>query len=646
MANGNDQWVVDGLPIDGDWESACGCAPSGPPTSTVANITITGAPGGVTSVVNDQALWAVQLNDGTPQADFAIQRFNGGALVDAPVTIERATGIVTFHDPVMLSEDPIEPMEAVTKEYVDTRGGVLSWNNRAGDITMTSTDVTVALGFAPYDAANPAGYQTASDVSSAINFAVPQPSNAYPQMDGVAAPGQTNQWARGDHVHPTDTSLLSLSGGTLTGNLFVPALVATSGIAGTSAGAPPLLFSDPPAADSSASVPTTRWVNAALAAHGGGSSVTIGDTAPASPKAGDLWWDSVGGQLYVWYTDANSSQWVVANNGGPPPVTDTRYHNRVINGDMSVDQRHGGSALPASVGMYAIDRWWWNSTLLSKGNIGQYLQAASDIAANNYLYRLNWTTTAASVVAATDFNIFSQSIEGYQFNDAQWGTANAQPIVLEFWAQASLTGLFAGALRNAALSRAYVFTFTISAANTWQKFRISIPGDQAGTWNVASNAAAVQLNFNLGSGATNSTAPNVWTAGNFVSATGAVNPVATLNASFSITGVALMVGAAAANAEPEFRKYSDNLIDCQRYFQPGLRILNGYALAGQNVGYSAPLAPQMRASPTVTTAGTNNSVNISGFSWSGTVNNVWTNGTATATGTVQVAANFAADADF
>jgi hypothetical protein len=47
-----------------------------------------------------------------------------------------------------------------------------------------------------------------------------------------------------------------------------------------------------------------------------GSSVTVSDTAPASPKAGDLWWDSVGGQLYVWFNDANSSQWVVANNSG------------------------------------------------------------------------------------------------------------------------------------------------------------------------------------------------------------------------------------------------------------------------------------------------------------------------------------------
>jgi len=54
-------------------------------------------------------------------------------------------------------------------------------------------------------------------------------------------------------------------------------------------------------------------------AGGGGASVTISDTAPSSPSAGNLWWDSVGGEMYIWYTDPNSSQWVpVTNLPGSP----------------------------------------------------------------------------------------------------------------------------------------------------------------------------------------------------------------------------------------------------------------------------------------------------------------------------------------
>lgn len=48
---------------------------------------------------------------------------------------------------------------------------------------------------------------------------------------------------------------------------------------------------------------------------GGGSSVTVSTTAPSSPSAGDLWWKSDDGKLKVYYTDANTSQWVDAFTG-------------------------------------------------------------------------------------------------------------------------------------------------------------------------------------------------------------------------------------------------------------------------------------------------------------------------------------------
>jgi hypothetical protein len=44
------------------------------------------------------------------------------------------------------------------------------------------------------------------------------------------------------------------------------------------------------------------------------SGVIISDTAPLSPNAGNLWWDSIGGQLYIYYIDVNSSQWVITSD--------------------------------------------------------------------------------------------------------------------------------------------------------------------------------------------------------------------------------------------------------------------------------------------------------------------------------------------
>jgi hypothetical protein len=41
-----------------------------------------------------------------------------------------------------------------------------------------------------------------------------------------------------------------------------------------------------------------------------GAGAYIGDTPPPLPQNGDFWWDSVGGRLYFWYVDPDSSQWV------------------------------------------------------------------------------------------------------------------------------------------------------------------------------------------------------------------------------------------------------------------------------------------------------------------------------------------------
>lgn len=43
---------------------------------------------------------------------------------------------------------------------------------------------------------------------------------------------------------------------------------------------------------------------------GGGASLTVSETPPAAPDAGNLWFESDTGNTLVYYTDANTSQWV------------------------------------------------------------------------------------------------------------------------------------------------------------------------------------------------------------------------------------------------------------------------------------------------------------------------------------------------
>jgi microcystin-dependent protein len=53
----------------------------------------------------------------------------------------------------------------------------------------------------------------------------------------------------------------------------------------------------------------TGWVQLG---SGGGASVWVGDTPPASPADNTLWWKSDSGQLLIYYNDSNTRQWVPA----------------------------------------------------------------------------------------------------------------------------------------------------------------------------------------------------------------------------------------------------------------------------------------------------------------------------------------------
>jgi hypothetical protein len=328
-----------------------------------------------------------------------------------------------------------------------------------------------------------------------------------------------------------------------------------------------------------------------------------------------------------------------------------RYRNRIINGDMSVDQRNGGAQIAMGATGWAMDRW----RFLNAGSVpssGSYGQAviSSPPSGFPFSYLISFaTSTAYSTPAAGAIVNFYQSIEGYNFLDAQWGTANAQPVVVEFWASAAVAGTYGLAVQNGASGRSYVTTFTLPAA-TWTKVRVNISGDQSGTWNVAGNAAALLLGFQLCVGSTYLTSTlNAWQTGNFWGATGAANVLGAVNNALRITGVALMVGAAAQNAEPAFKSYADNLIDCQRYYAANLRVYfnspaSGGASTGAVVNSSFPVT--MRANPSmVITVNSNSNLNAPVFAYLNP-NYFYGGGTIAATGLYTINMGGTADADF
>jgi len=179
--------------------------------------------------------------------------------------------------------------------------------------------------------------------------------------------------------------------------------------------------------------------------------------------------------------------------------------------------------------------------------------------------------TSSSSYSVTSGDVFTvwQPIEGFNTADLAFGTASAQSVTVSFWVRSSLTGTFSGACRNNAANRSYVFTYSISAANTWEYKTVTIAGDTTGTWETGNNTGLF-VQFSLGVGSTYSTTAGAWQAGNFFGLSSATSVVGTSGATFYLTGVQLEAGSVATPFER--RPYGTELQLAMRYFEKSYNI--------------------------------------------------------------------------
>jgi hypothetical protein len=234
------------------------------------------------------------------------------------------------------------------------------------------------------------------------------------------------------------------------------------------------------------------------------------------------------------------------------------FRNRIINGDMRIDQRNAGAAVTANAS-YPVDRF-----LVANATDGAFSAQQDSSAPTGFVNSVKVTTTTADATLTTTQNIqFTHRIEGTNIADLGWGTANAKIVTLSFWVRSSLIGTFGGALRNSASDRSYPFTYNISVADTWEQKTVTIVGDTTGTW-LTTTGIGINVFFGLGAGPDRSGTAGAWNSNNNVSATGAVSVIGTLNATWYITGVQLEVGSVATPFER--RPYGTELALCQRYY--------------------------------------------------------------------------------
>ena len=234
--------------------------------------------------------------------------------------------------------------------------------------------------------------------------------------------------------------------------------------------------------------------------------------------------------------------------------------NLIINGAMTFDQRSSGSYVTVNGGgIYTLDRWRaYDST------DGVFtLQQVADAPAGFISSAKATVTTADASLTGFQQAKFQQRIEGYNAASLALGTSGAKTFTLSFWVKSSVTGTYAVGFMNAAGDRSFVSTYSISSANTWEYKTITIAGDTTGTWRV-DNITGLNIQWSLGMGPDATTSTGSWQAGELSHASGAVNLLATLNATWQITGVQLEVGDTATPFE--HRSYGQELALCQRYY--------------------------------------------------------------------------------
>ena len=268
--------------------------------------------------------------------------------------------------------------------------------------------------------------------------------------------------------------------------------------------------------------------------------------------------------------------------------------NLIINSAMQVAQR-GTSNSSVSDGAFVIDRY-----SLRTSNNGWYAAEQSSDAPVGFSHSLKVTSNGANTPASGAYIFFTQKIEGFNSARLEFGTANAKTITISFYIKSSLTGTFAGAIRNSAQNRSYPYTFTISSANTWEYKTVTVTGDTTGTWVGSTNGIGLDMIFNLGSGSSNSGTAGVWAGAGYLNATGAVNLVETSGATLFMTGLQLEVGDTATPFE--HRSYSDELQRCQRFFQQVDRG-SGICVDATRAYINIPYIKTMRAAPSFGTTG-------------------------------------------
>src|SRR5215475_6663098 len=122
---------------------------------------------------------------------------------------------------------------------------------------------------------------------------------------------------------------------------------------------------------------------------------TVSDTAPGSPTAGQLWWNSTLGTLYIFYNDGNSSQWVPATPAVGTAQSNMYLYSEQVLASAAVDLR---VSIPANAKMIELT---YNTSTTAGSSDNLILNTLNGASVNNNANHSTQVTTASGTSITT-----------------------------------------------------------------------------------------------------------------------------------------------------------------------------------------------------------------------------------------------------
>jgi len=235
--------------------------------------------------------------------------------------------------------------------------------------------------------------------------------------------------------------------------------------------------------------------------------------------------------------------------------------NLLVNGALEVWQRDTSYTAIAHAESWAHN-WRFHENGSVVGNMAQLALVDGNQQAS--WYGRYDVTTADAAMGILDYVNVTTYIEGYDFGQANWGTAAARDITVQFAHGHTKTGTYSILFSNGANDRTYAVEYTQSVANTWEYETITIPGDTSGSWPV-DETTGLRIMLSMAVGTLIDTATvDAWQAGGYWGTDNQVNAVDHSNNYLRMGPMKVEIGSEATPFQPV--NFATELKKCQRYW--------------------------------------------------------------------------------